>query len=169
MYKFVSGVLSAFFLIYVLTANAFALDAPTGTVILKVGGTVAATNAKDEKAHFDLKMLENFPKTTIKTETPWIDGVTTFEGVLLRDIIAEVRGSGTVLKAIALNDYAVDIPFEDFQKYDVIIAYKNNGKYMNLRNKGPLWIIYPWSQNEELKVETYHSRSIWQLSELEIK
>ncbi|WP_227711802.1 molybdopterin-dependent oxidoreductase [Sneathiella sp. P13V-1] len=137
--------------------------------MLKVSGAISVTNSADKKAHFDLKMLEGFPKTTIKTETPWLDGETVFEGVLLREIVNFVKGNGTQIKAVALNDYAVDIPFEDFQKYDVIVAYKSNGKYMSIRDKGPLWIIYPWSQNEELKVETYHSRSIWQLSELEIR
>ena len=169
MYKSFAAALSAATLSLMLCINAFAMDKPKGSVVLTIGGAVGVSNSADGNAQFDLEMLETFSKVIIKTETPWLDGMTTFQGVRLKDLIEHVKGTGEKLKAIALNDYAVDIPFADFQKYDVIIAYKSNGKYMSIRDKGPLWIIYPWNHHEELKTETYHGRSIWQLTRLEIE
>ncbi|VFB10773.1 oxidoreductase molybdopterin binding subunit [Aeromonas salmonicida] len=40
---------------------------------------------------------------------------------------------------------------------------------LTLRNKGPLWIIYPLSEYPELNKEVYHSRMVWQLTALESK
>ncbi|MFQ1877342.1 hypothetical protein ACK36J_07910 [Aeromonas veronii] len=40
---------------------------------------------------------------------------------------------------------------------------------MTLRNKGPLWIIYPLSDHPELNKELYHSRMVWQLTAIESK
>ncbi|MBL4666572.1 MAG: molybdopterin-dependent oxidoreductase, partial [Sneathiella sp.] len=80
-----------------------------------------------------------------------------------------LKATGNTLKATAINDYSVDIPVEDIQKHDVIIAYKMNGKFMSIRDKGPLWVIYPWSDTPSLRSELYHSRSIWQLIEISIE
>ena len=40
---------------------------------------------------------------------------------------------------------------------------------MTLRNKGPLWVIYPLTDHPELNKELYHSRMVWQLTALESK
>jgi len=88
---------------------------------------------------------------------------------LLRDLMEYLKATGNTLQATAINDYAIDIPIEDFQEHDVIIAYKMNGKVMSIRDKGPLWIIYPWSDTPSLRSELYHSRSIWQLIKISIK
>ncbi len=117
---------------------------------------------------FDRKTLEAFSQRTITTETPWTTGVTTFTGPLLRDVIQEIKIQGENLKCTALNDYSITIPVQDSKIYDVIIAMKRNGEIMSVREKGPLWIIYPWSENSSLWNETYFSRSIWQLRDIEI-
>ena len=41
-----------------------------------------------------------------------------------------------------------------------------NGKAMDVRNKGPIWIIYPIDEFPELKTEEISGRSIWQLDKL---
>ncbi|MEJ6114555.1 hypothetical protein [Aeromonas salmonicida] len=51
----------------------------------------------------------------------------------------------------------------------MLLAEKQDGKVLTLRNKGPLWIIYPLSEYPELNKEVYHSRMVWQLTALEIK
>ena len=37
-----------------------------------------------------------------------------------------------------------------------------------MRDKGPLWIIYPYDQNTDYQTEVIYSRSIWQLDRIEV-
>jgi hypothetical protein len=118
---------------------------------------------------FDRQTLEALPQQKISTKTPWTDGISEFSGPLLRDVLANSTSKGTLLRCTALNDYSIEIPSEDAALFDVILAMNKDGKTMSTREKGPLWIIYPWSANTALWKETYFSRSIWQLREIEIR
>ena len=143
-----------------------ALEAPSQDVILTISGEIDTTNMPGGTAQLDLDLLQTFTRKTITTVTPWTDGLVTFEGALLKDVLEALGAKGQTLKATAINDYSVDIPLEDIRNYNVIIAYKKNGALMSVRDKGPLWIIYPWDKHPELKTEAYHARSIWQLNRI---
>ena len=149
-------------------AGAQDLGIPEGRVILTVSGRIDHTNGKGT-AEFDRAMLEAMPATTIETMTPWTDTMARFEGPLARDLMKRVGARGSRVHATAINDYAVDIPMEDFENYPVILAMKMNGEILHTRTKGPLWVIYPWSDQAELRNETGYSRSIWQVNQLVIK
>ena len=79
-------------------------------------------------------------------------------------IAAELGGDA--LKATAINDYAVEIPREDWIETGPIVAFLNNGEQMSIRDKGPLWVIYPYDSNPAYQTEVIYSRSIWQLDRL---
>ena len=81
----------------------------------------------------------------------------------MSELLRAIGGRGETLRAVAINDYSVTIPTTDLQTYPVLLAIKRDGEYMRIRDKGPLWIIYPWSDYPELRTEVYHARSIWQL------
>ncbi|MFM5586936.1 molybdopterin-dependent oxidoreductase [Aeromonas rivipollensis] len=111
--------------------------------------------------------FEALPQTEVRTQTPWTKGVHVYRGVLLRDL-AKVYGlKSREVKAVAINDYWAAVPLEDADKYPVLLAEKQDGKALTLRNKGPVWIIYPLSDHPELNKELYHSRMVWQLTALE--
>lgn len=151
------------------SAPALSLERATGDIILEITGNIGNTNTDKKSAVFDRKLLAQFKPVVISTTTPWTDGVVRFEGILIRDLMHSVKAQGTILNATAINEYSIDIPFEDFQKYRVILAYKKNDKIMSLRDQGPFWVIYPWDDNPELKNELYHSRSIWQLKTINVQ
>jgi len=167
--KQISLFVTALFSLFLWSSQSLALEPLKGEMILEISGNISITNTKDGTAAFDRNTLASFPVTKLKTETPWTDGIINFEGVLLRDMMEHLKATGNTLKATAINDYSVDIPVEDIQNHDVIIAYKMNGKFMSIRDKGPLWVIYPWSDTPSLRSELYHSRSIWQLIEISIE
>ena len=62
----------------------------------------------------------------------------------------------------------LDIPFDDAQRHDMIIARLLDGKPMAVRDKGPLFIIYPFDARPELRNTMYFSRSAWQLRTIEV-
>lgn len=144
------------------------LASPEGEIILRVAGDITRTNASGE-AHFDRAMIEAMPLTTLETTTVVTDGVKTFEGVLMRDLLDAVGAEGETVTAVALNDYAIDIPLEDFERYDVVAAFRMDGERLTPRDKGPLWIVYPRDDFDELQDIRYDYRWVWQLVRLEVR
>lgn len=144
------------------------LAAPTGPVVLSIGGALRLTN-KDGQAQFDRAMLERLPQTSFQTQTPWYVQPRKFTGPLLRDVLTAVGANGTVIEARALNDYRVTIPVADTKRYDVIVALLMDDKPMPLRDKGPLFIIYPFDRHAELRSSLYYGRSAWQLQRLDLR
>jgi hypothetical protein len=149
-------------------APALALDAATGPVVLTVYGRVRKPNA-GSAAKFDMAMLEQLPQHSFVTSTPWYSTPRKFTGPLLRDVLDACGAMGSNLRATALNDYRVDLPFEDTQRFDVLLARLLDDKPMAVRDKGPLFIIYPFDSSAELRTTVYFSRSAWQLKSLEVQ
>ncbi|WP_198411881.1 molybdopterin-dependent oxidoreductase [Microvirga flavescens] len=144
------------------------LPKPAGKIILTISGKISQKNAGDS-AVFDRAALESIGKHVLLTTTNWTDGVKRFEGVLMRDLLARVGASGVVVSATALNDYTVDIPVSDFQRYDVLLAFSMDGKDLQPSDKGPLWIVYPRDRHPELNNAQHEARWIWQLRTLTVR
>ena len=151
-----------------LGAQAAPLAAPKDKPILTVSGAISETNS-DSGAQFDRSMLEQIGMATIETTTPWYKGPMKFEGVPLDKLMAAVGAKGGKVVAYALNDYTTEIPIEDFTKHHAILAMKRNGEYMPVRDKGPLFVVYPYDSDPELKSQTYYSRSAWQVARIVVK
>ena len=145
-----------------------ALPGPAGRVILTVTGTIGRTN-RPNRAEFDLAMLEQLDLRELTTWTPWTDGPVDFEGVLARSLMRAVEARGNEVVATALNDYRCTIPVEDFNRYDVLLATRMNGAPLQVRDKGPIWVIYPWSEHPELNDMVTRRKSVWQLSRLHVR
>lgn len=148
--------------------SARALVAPAGPVVLTVSGRLRETNQRNA-AVFDMAMLERLPQISFSTRTPWYSQARKFTGPLLRDVLAAVGSRGTLVRAVALNDYSVDIPVEDSQLYDLMLARLLDDKPMPVREKGPLFIIYPFDQHQALRNALYYSRCAWQVKALELQ
>jgi hypothetical protein len=149
-------------------ADQSALPLPHGTPILTLTGVIANTNA-DGSATFDAEMFASLPRQRITTATPWYDKPRTFEGPLLRDLLAATGASGKTLRVEALNDYAADVPIADALQYDVVIAGRIDGEPIPVRERGPLFIIYPFDQVPALKTEQYYQRAVWQVKSIEVQ
>jgi hypothetical protein len=144
-----------------------ALEKPAGEVLLTIAGRVRNPN-DGPRANFDMGMLEALPQASFATRTPWYAQARRFTGPLLRDVLAAAGAQGGTLRLVALNDYRVDMPFEDAQRHDVIVARLLDDKPMAVRDKGPLFVIYPFDARPELRSAIYYSRSAWQLRTIEV-
>ncbi len=169
MIKFIKAVGLSLIFAMGLGTVAFAQNfpAPSGDVLLTVAGEIDVVNVEDT-LQLDLTALSDLDSASFETETIWTDGVHTFEGVSLH-VFAELVGAeaGTFL-ATAINDYTVEIPVSDAVEGGPIIAYFMDGEEMSVRDKGPLWIIYPYDNSSDYRSEVIYSRSIWQLDRIEV-
>jgi len=146
-------------------AFAGVLPTPQGRPILSVSGRIGVRNDGDA-ASFDWPMLEALGMQGFATATPWYPAVTRFDGVPMRTLLRTVEASGSSVIAIALNDYTTEIPIADFEQYNVLLALRRDGEYMPVRDKGPLFIVYPYDSDKALQSRMYYSRSAWQVSKI---
>ena len=149
-------------------AAADALPPPSGKPILVVSGNITQTNTGAEVS-FDREMLEALGTVSFETTTPWDKERVRFEGVPLGRLLDRLGASGTRLVAVALNDYSAELPVEDVRRYEVILALRRNGEYMPVQNRGPLFIVYNFDSDPELKNPRFYGRSVWQVARLEVR
>lgn len=138
---------------------------PKGKVILTVTGQITQHNA-DSVLKLDIDQLSALPQHIFTTSTVWTTGKSTFTGVLLKDLIAAVGAGGSVITLSALNDYQVTLPAAEVADDGPMLAYMQDGKPMKVRDKGPIWLVYPYDDNPDYRMELIYSRSIWQLVEI---
>lgn len=158
------------------------LDMPEGPVILTVNGDITHFNAA-QGARFDRDMLQALPQHSFETGTPWTEGSSTYSGPLMRTLLEHVGlpgsenssgnssgdSSGNSVYVSALNGFEAEIPISDFYKYDVILALERDGKSIPIREYGPLWVLYPFSQDEALLSEKMRFRAVWQVMQINVR
>jgi len=143
------------------------LAAPAGETILTVHGAITVTNT-DGAAAFDMDMLQAMPAAEFATSTNWTEGVKTFRGVPLKALLDSLGAKGTKVTATALNNYSVEIPMDAIKDGVPIIAYTIDGETFPRRDKGPLWIVFPYDSSTDYQSELVYGWSIWQLADLTI-
>ena len=145
-----------------------ALERPTGKVILTVTGALNARNDADGAA-FDLALFERLPQHSLSTRTPWYPKPRKFNGVLFGELLKALDSQATSVRAVALNDYRVDIPADDLIRHGALIASHLDDQPIPVRDKGPLLIIYPFDARPEMRTAVHYSRAIWQHRGLELR
>lgn len=155
------------FLIIGSMVHASTLSDPQGPVILTVSGNITHTNG-DGVARFDQAMLDALEQRTTTAMTPWFGEQHDFRGPLGAAILDAVGADGGLLRVIALNDYAADVPTQDLRSHPVILATHLDGQRISVREKGPLFLIYPFDEKPDLFNEVYFGRSVWQIARIEV-
>lgn len=141
---------------------------PAGEVILTIDGALGA-DAPAEGYALDLAALQALPAEEFMTTTIWTDGNLKFTGVSMGALLKAAGATGDTVTAEALNGYSVDIPMSELQDAVPIIAYHINDDVFSRRDKGPLWIVFPYDRDEKYKSEITFAYSIWQLHRLTVK
>jgi len=126
--------------------------------------TVKLADGTEMSTEFTREDLQAVGITSVYTGNDYVDGLVEFEGPLMRDLMMAVGGQkAKIARLSAVNDYTVEVDVEEFFNYNVIIALRQNGEALSLRDKGPIWLIYPMSDHVELQEPAFNSRLIWQL------
>lgn len=151
-----------------LAGSTEGINVPDGPVILTVSGNIDHTNVGSE-AQFDRAMLAALPQHEFETRTPWTEGSSDYSGPLVRDLLAFLSPESDVVHVSALNGYEAEIPVSDFNDYDVILAMEKDGKAIPIREYGPLWVLYPFDQDETLLSEKIRFRAVWQVMHINVR
>ena len=141
------------------------LPASAGDTILTIDGGLAG------QARIDMTIedIEALGSASIVTKTPWHEQAVTFEGVPLATLLEKAGAKGQTLSVVALNNYRSEVPVSDIADHGVILAYKQDGAYMPVSDKGPLFIVYPFDADPSLNDEVYYARSAWQVRSITVE
>ena len=103
-----------------------------------------------------------YGQSSINTSTPWTDGVSHFNGVPLKVLLADFVPEFKKIIVKAHNDYKATISRADLDENDVILAWSIDGKELTLRDKGPYWIIFDLDSLGE-RGSQYLNKIVWQV------
>jgi len=139
-----------------------------GREVLTVSGRIAAAHLA-QGARFDLHALEALGLETLETRTPWTGAeIRRFEGIRLARLLGAVGAEGAQLRAVALNDYAITASIAELTAAGGFLATRQDGQPLRIRDRGPIWLLFPWSTRPELDTAMLRERSIWQIRRIEI-
>lgn len=158
MIKYFRFAMCSVILTLFLTTDGYTQQA--GPPLLTVSGDLS-----DGEVSFDREQLRAIGWETITTHTPFLEGEQEFTGTLMSDLLAHLGIETGTLTAIALNEYSVEIPVSDAAEHSVLVALEHNGKKMRIRDRGPIWIIYPMEGTTPLAMDS-ERRMVWQLKKL---
>ncbi|MGJ7459852.1 molybdopterin-dependent oxidoreductase [Halomonas sp. MA07-2] len=136
------------------------LPSPSGEVLLTISGNIVLPNV-DDQARFDREMLMAIAPTEVHTGTPWHSDSAHYEGPLFREVLAAAGVRSDRIRVRALNDFEAEIPLAELHDYDVILAMSRNGTPLQIREFGPLFVLYPFDDHPELHNESVRFRSVW--------
>ena len=141
-----------------------ALPAFAQQTLLRVSGDIAA-NAPATFSDADLSAL---PLNEFQTGTIWTDSVQTFAGPTLQALLDAVEAGPGDLELVAANNYKVLLPRDEIEETVPIIANRINGDAFGIRDKGPLWVVFPFDSDPRYQNEEVYAFSIWQLTEIRV-
>lgn len=144
-----------------------AMEQPSGEIILQVTGPLLQTNDGDG-AIFDIAMLRAISNDRLETTTRWTSGMQVFEGIWLHRLMTYLGAEGSDIDVTAFNDYTARIPGEDIIPGGAFLAHSMNGEPMSPRDKGPLWVVYPYDSDSHWRTEIINHRSVWQVHKIQI-
>lgn len=151
------------------------------TTLLKASMTQGQTNDKS-LLHIDTSQVQNcnasialdekallsLPQQRFKTRHTWSDTAQEFSGPLLSDVLNLACHNVTRLMLKAINDYSIEMDFNEMRNYQPIVAITVDGKRLSVRHKGPLWVMMPLDRFDELPPRSMDDMLIWQLSDISI-
>lgn len=115
-----------------------------------------------------MAMLKALPETVYKTSTVWTEGLNEFKGARLVDLLAAIDARPKSVIAWAINGYMAEFDPTQEGWNEALIAYSVNGKPMQVREKGPLWIVFPYDDSPKFRSDYIYSHSVWQLNHIDV-
>lgn len=112
--------------------------------------------------------LAALPQISFTTTTIWTTEAAVFSGPSLAAVLDSLGAEGASLSMIAVNDYKVEMPWAMMEQDTPIIANRINGEPFSIRDKGPLWVVFPYDSDARFQTEEIYSLSIWQLNQIQV-
>lgn len=114
--------------------------------------------------------LEALPQEEITTTNDFVDGEVIFRGPSAYALIDQIgRAGAKKARLTSATDFFIEVEIQELFDYGAILAMEMNGEQLTRRNRGPIWLMYPVDQYEELQNPSMNNRLIWQLKTIELQ
>lgn len=163
----IKTILLALVLLPAIAFSESKLPTPTGEVLLEISGNISVTN-ENNFALFDRKMVEALPQHTIKTSNHVVSEIATYKGPRLYDLLESLGAKGKTINVMAWDEYVAQLSISDLKKYKVLLATHENGKQMTLDDRGPFFVVFPFTDHKELRKDLFYNMSVWQVKAIEV-
>ena len=142
-----------------------------GTGPVQAGDTRLIVDAHGDpsktRAFADADLMA-LPQIEFSTSTIWTNSKVSYSGPSLAAVLEVSGAPDGALRMTAVNDYKVDMPRAQVEPNAPIIANRINGAPFSIREKGPLWLMFPFDSDERFQTEEVYSFSIWQLTGIQV-
>lgn len=122
------------------------------------------------KKRVSIKTIENLGIKSYEIIDPYTKKKTNYSGVNLKtfaNFFANKNSKSISFKA--LDGYIVNITKEEWEKFNILLATRLNGKIVGYDEKGPLRIIYPKYQKADENFAKNLPKWIWMIKSIEFK
>lgn len=94
------------------------------------------------KTKFKVDYLDSFKNTNATVFDPYQKGLKcSFQGIMLEDFFKQFSKDSTKIKVVAINGYEVIIERSSPRVSSLMLAYKQDSKYIDVKMMGPLRIV----------------------------
>jgi len=115
----------------------------------------------------DRTSLLALPQSSMETGVPWHEGPARFEGPLLSSLMESLGVHGETLVVTGLDGYSIRIALAEAYEMDAMMAHSCNGKFLSIRDLGPLILLYP--KGEGFSSQQRMFRTVWQVSHIRVE
>ncbi|MES0860973.1 hypothetical protein ABLN87_01290 [Ruegeria sp. SCPT10] len=163
------------------------MPAPTGHVLLTLGGAVTETNLPprgendggllgfldvqhEGAAGFDAVTLDSMKQVeiTIAYGPEGNQRQIAFSGPLLADVMTLAGAVGKTAKPMAMDGYQSEISWDSITSHQPILATHADGFPMGIGGYGPTMIVFRPTDDEELAQEQA-GQQVWALAYIEVE
>lgn len=147
----------------VCTTFAFATFAWAEEAILTVNSGVDGRSVS-----FTYEELLALPQTEFRTGTIWTSDVDSYAGPSLAAVLDAAEMPHDDLRIYAINDYNVEFPADRISADAPVLAVQVNGNPFSIREKGPIWLLFPFDDDDNYRTEDHFALSVWQLQQIDV-
>lgn len=170
MTRTISAILTMFAVVFATVTMSLADDGSGTAPERQDPATILKVDYSDgsgrQAVGLTMQDLKELPAAGFKTTTIWTEGKQRFDGVWLKDLAAHLGFDKGRIELTALNEYMMEMDVADIGTSEALIAYARNGEAMPAREKGPLWMVFPYDRDSKFRTEAAFALSIWQLDRI---
>ena len=133
-----------------------------------IGISLKIQNQEEYMVNID-DIDEKYVKS-ISTNTPWHDDIAKYTGITIQNFLDQYKnGEFSEISISAMNGYAVDADIRTFVNAGAMLVWLMNDAPISVHNKGPIVVIFPWSQNGSLREDIFTSLAVWHVNSIHIR
>ncbi len=150
---------------------------PEGRVLLTVAGDIAQAKGPgaseedttfagyldleyDKSMLFDEAMLSAMPQHEIRATLLDTGREIAYTGPRLSDLLISAGAEGKTALSIAFDGYQAEIPWEQIEEYEPILATHGDGVPLEVGKLGPGMIVFPVVDDKDL-YDSFEALQVW--------